>query len=844
VKKLAIILLLFGSIMHFTGKSVCGQNIQAQRKMFYYALDHIYKEQYDKALDILFRLDSAKLERFLSSPKEFYVVDGDTVLLEKVYVKYFIANCYLEKKYEKEKTLPYIEFILKSGYTATPDIIYKDLGTLYHLNYQFDKALFYFNKYLQYTKPTDEFYDYTQKMIKTCHNALEIIKDTVKLRIEKIPAPINSPISECKPYLSYDEQVMVFLRISYKEKEVKGKMITDSLAQIMLARKDMGIWKNVQALNVKKVKLPERFDLSGISHDGKEIYLTVWIENQSDILVGKIENFTLKELKPFTKINSPFSEHGICYGADGREIIFSSNRAEGNGGFDLYRITKNAQGKWSTPENLGTKVNSSLDEINPSVSQKRRTVYFSSNGHKTMGGFDIFLSTKDSLGNYETPINAGFPINTTRNNYTFSVCDREDNAYFTGSQFDKYDQQDVFSVYLLKNIPLTFVNGYIKNALNQMPIDAKIRIITHDTVWADYTISHNPKGSPGRYYLFFPPGQNYDLLIESKEFLPQLIRISVPQQDYFYSLHQEISIKPIKMMNKTVGEQVVVTNIFSDIANTKQDSNALSPKMNLKDVEQMKMAIKEIVNYAENHKKEATNETKKVKDYSKLMSFIEESIHSNDTASLVALNNSAINEETYSQTYFYDQDKSETKLYPFKIGNEAVYTTPPLNAFDQHKIVEQLAKDIASHSIFQNLDSTDLVKIQPEIDTIYHEKKKILTCQLLYETGSSSIDPKNIKYLTEIVDLLIDNPKLKIEINGYANSVGHEQNNLELSKERAFTVMNWFLQRKLAEARLSYSYFGEIYSTNENTDGEKQKNRRVDIIVYDTNYVVKYKPKK
>ena len=298
--------------------------------MFYEALDLIYKEKYTQALSILFQLDELKLESFLNKKEVYGKIGVDSTSIEKVYVKYLIGTCYLEQKDKSEKALQYIEYVVKSGYSSTPDIVYKDLGDLYHLDYQFDKSEYYFNRYLSKAKPDDEFRAYAEQMIKVCQNAKKITADTLEVNIKKILYPVNTENNEYKP-LGLNDDSRLFIMRSFLRSNSNGR--EDTINEIWEYTKTLGIWIKPQQIRVPGIK--ESYSLAGISPQGDKIYLAIGDANQKALYEAQLKDSVCKKISRLPFSNSKFNDVEISFSPNGNIAYFVSSRPGGYGGSDI-----------------------------------------------------------------------------------------------------------------------------------------------------------------------------------------------------------------------------------------------------------------------------------------------------------------------------------------------------------------------------------------------------------------------------------------------------------------------------------------------------------------------------
>jgi len=154
------------------------------------------------------------------------------------------------------------------------------------------------------------------------------------------------------------------------------------------------------------------------------------------------------------KINSESFEMHASTTKDGNILYFTSNRDGGYGGFDIYKSFKDENGEWSEPENLGSTINTAFDEATPFITENREKLYFSSKGHKNMGGYDIFYSERNN-NTWSKPVNMGYPINTTDNDKFFFPLKNGKIAYYPKIKPDNYGKTDIYKLELYKreNIP-------------------------------------------------------------------------------------------------------------------------------------------------------------------------------------------------------------------------------------------------------------------------------------------------------------------------------------------------------------------------------------------------------
>jgi outer membrane protein OmpA-like peptidoglycan-associated protein len=212
-------------------------------------------------------------------------------------------------------------------------------------------------------------------------------------------------------------------------------------------------WSEPQLLTF--VDFPEDVDPGAafISADGKKLYLTGcgWSRDSScDIYVSELKDGQWgmpQRLKG--SINTNSWESQSCVSGDGRELYFVSRRS---GNADIYCARRNADGTWGEPQNIGAPINTKGTEMAPFMHPDGRTLYFSSDKHNGMGGFDLFMSRRGEDGRWQTPVNLGFPINTSGDEINFFVAADGKTAFISSQREGGCGGYDIYTFELPEEI--------------------------------------------------------------------------------------------------------------------------------------------------------------------------------------------------------------------------------------------------------------------------------------------------------------------------------------------------------------------------------------------------------
>ena len=292
----------------------------------------------------------------------------------------------------------------------------------------------------------------------------------------KIVKYVSTDDDEYLPVISPDQELMFFTR--RLEKESLQSITTNTIEEFVFSKKLNGFFEIGKPLNYP-FNIESNEGGASITIDNNVLYFTKCIKqkngyNNCDIFYTYNHDGTWSEVKAFSedisKIDSWESQPTVS--SDGKTIIFSSDRSGGYGKMDLYEINQ-INGQWSKPKNLGPTINSSEYEKSPYLHTDGRTLFFASTNFPSIGGFDIFYSKKDSSGNWQNPVNIGYPINTIANEISLFVSTDGNKAYFASNNLEGVGGWDIYSFDLhdgAKPERVLFLKGNVLDE-NQNEID-------------------------------------------------------------------------------------------------------------------------------------------------------------------------------------------------------------------------------------------------------------------------------------------------------------------------------------------------------------------------------------
>lgn len=346
---------------------------------------------------------------------------------ENAVLNYKLGVCFLYSQ-AREEALGYFLKALKLDPLVSSDILLLT-GRAYQYNGRFTEAVGKFTEYVNSDpKMKESDVAMAQKFIKESNSGMLLAADTAKIIIINPGDTINSPADDYSPVFNKDGSYLYFASrrlVAGDTPGVEAELIAD---------------ENIYASEIGKSKTKHAVMLEGkintefseaplyLSPEGDRFYIYGGYEGNGDIFVSEMkENIWRQPMAMRAGINSFAAETSLSISSTGEEMVFVSARNGGTGGKDIYISYKEKKG-WTDPKNL-TMLNSEEDEETVCFSLTGDTLWFSSKGFTTIGGFDIFYSSRLADGSWGAPVNAGIPINGVYDDLYY-IPSRTDNATF------------------------------------------------------------------------------------------------------------------------------------------------------------------------------------------------------------------------------------------------------------------------------------------------------------------------------------------------------------------------------------------------------------------------------
>lgn len=497
---------------------------------------------------------------------------------------------------KKEEASDYFLKALQLKSNVSGDILFLTGRALQYAG-KYEEAIEKFKNYLSSgLKKSDKNGPLANKYIEDCNTAMTLSKDTLRIEIKNLGANINSTADDYSEVITHNGRKLFLAsrraltpKASNYYKDTKfdenifvSEELNESWGPLVLAGKN---------LTTRYCETP-----LFINNEEDRLYIYVGYEGNGNIKVSENRKGEWQTPKPeHFGINSSASETSFCISPAGDEIAFvSDRRKKGLGGKDIYFVSKIGNRKWSKPVNAGQAINTPYDEESVSYSKGGDTLWFSSAGHNTMGGFDIFYSTRNASGGWNQAVNAGYPVNTSWDELFYVPSPVKDSTfYFVSDRSGGLGGLDIYTgqilpppppppviippqiipvktdtvvvrdtIVIIKEAPLPkeglYLTGKVTDSETGDPVLAKLDVIDFST---DASVATTASSDvDGSYRVKLPAKKTYMVDLRATGFLSEMKRINIAESypGDFYTLN--VPLTRIK-----VGKKVVLNNILFQI---------------------------------------------------------------------------------------------------------------------------------------------------------------------------------------------------------------------------------------------------------------------------------------
>lgn len=627
---LILILLVFGGVQ--------AQNIEFKRSNFKDQTDEFKKakdaidkgeEYYTVAAEAIFEVRDPglnfklALEQFMIAQK----LNPDNGLNN-----FRIGVCYLYST-SPYKGSEYIKKAKKLDEGCDPFLPYYN-GFVLQLENKFDDAIKAYKDFENGYRKSDNFSRFVSMRKKECENAKKFMAQPERVWVDNVE-PLNTEHDEIAPSVTTDGGELIFS--SNRPNGHKPNEVSEYDHDIFVAYFRDGEWSKPEPA---PGKVNSNIDdiVNNLSYDGTKMLLHKDNEGQMDIYESELKgaNWSYPEILN-RNISSPrANETYASYNHDGYNIYFArDNENRSNGSNIMYSGMRNKMERNFGVATMVSEVNSRFNDGPVYLHIDGKTMYLASQGHESLGGYDIFVSRREK-GSWTRPVNLGYPINTPFDDFFFAATGSGKYAYIASNRDGGKGGFDIYKVtywgppkepvvdiedYLLASIAnpisdakieqpvdvnkvsLTVFKGITVDHMTKKPVEAKIDITDNSTGRVIEEFTSN--SASGKFLLSLPAGKNYGIAVKADGYLFHSENFDIPDGSAYSLVNKTIELK-----NIAIGSTIALRNIFFDVgkATLRNESNAELDRLVklLKDVPKLKI---EISGHTDNTGSASLNET-------------------------------------------------------------------------------------------------------------------------------------------------------------------------------------------------------------------------------------------
>ncbi|UKN01343.1 OmpA family protein [Paracrocinitomix mangrovi] len=533
-------------------------------------------------------------------------------------LNFMMGVCYAHSSY-KVKCTKYFE----TAYELNPEVHHfmnYYMGFARQLEYKFDEALKFYQKFENEYKKADRFGKFVKQRYKECQSGKTLHASPVRAWVDQVPE-VSTEYNDYAPSITMDGSEMVLTSDrpnSHSPNEV-GKYDDD----IYTSTFENGKWSTPKPIKGNKINT-EKDDISNnFSYNGTKLLLNqITPAGHFDIYESFQKGDEWTEPVSFSRnINLKSDDIYAAYNFNDK-LIYYSKSSENNGYEIMVSGVVNVRTReWGLP-NREMATSTTFNDGPVYLHPDGKTMYFASEGHNSMGGYDIFMSTKEKSGYWSKPVNMGYPINTPYDDFFFAATANGKFAYIASNREGGEGGFDIYKVtfwgpekepalatqdYLLASVAkpiqdpelasevkvttsanLTVFKGKTVDALTKKPVEAVIEIINNQT--GESVENFTTNSASGKFLLSLNSGANYGIAVKADGYLFHSENFDIPEGSAYNLVNKTIELKNIK-----VGSKIALRNVFFDTgkSNLRPESNAELDRLVklLKDVPSLKIEL-------------------------------------------------------------------------------------------------------------------------------------------------------------------------------------------------------------------------------------------------------------
>lgn len=521
---------------------------------------------------------------------------------------YEMGLAIFEEKVNRGKAAPYLSKAIQNTKADTLPDMFLFAGKAEQFAGNFEIAIDYFQTYMRlmrenYDLAPNELDENIPRYIEMCENGKVQFENNKKyIQIDNMGTQINSIYADYAPVVSNDESVILFT--SRRDNTTGGDIDSDEkyYEDIYFSLNIDGSW--TKATNYDSTSKYMNAEVNTDDHDAVITFAAdetqLYIYREEDVWISRLEDgLWTVPVRDEGRINSQHGFEPSVFITDDQKTMFVvSELPSGFGGRDIYMTTKDENNTWKPLKSLGNVINTRFDEDAPFLTPDGNTLYFASNGHNSMGDYDIFKSVLDEKGNWSQPENLGPPINTPGHDRYFVTTDEGAVGYYASDRDGGYGETDIYRIILdCKAVSATIIRGVVFSEDKDAPVAASITVFDGNT--GKLINRYNASATDGKYEMRLKTETKYRFRIEADGYLPHSGDFEVPQQCEYYDLFQEIKIDNVEdSAGRIMAQRAFINNAFFNIdAKINEDfDDAAIEERSVEELDSLRMVIAETYN--------------------------------------------------------------------------------------------------------------------------------------------------------------------------------------------------------------------------------------------------------
>lgn len=572
-----------------------------------------------------------------------------------------------------------------------------------------------------------------------------------------------------------------------------------------------------------------------ISFDGNLLYFSasIGMGNSMDIYLSNrtSEGWSAPE-KLGTNINTQRGYEGFpSISADGKSLFFVKENKEGpqdkdlqkKGGFclSIYKSKLQENGLWGNPVKLPRPINLDCEKA-PRIMADGRTLIFSSNRPGGKGDYDMYQSKLNEIDEWSLPVPLNF-VNTPESDQLPCISAEGDLMYYV------YDNKDIYSVVIppeLRQFKNVVIQGNITDQDTQEGIEADIFVKDALTSNVIMKLENNP--DDGRYLVVIPVGNSYNIDINKPGYSGFYTNIDLRNIGEYEERKLDVELFKSVRMAINISDKELFTPIPAKVQVRRHEAAKFLNEYN--NIEDGRVIVDlpigsdyEFIVSSENFKSEIftfnISDLVMYRDFEKEIELQPEKV--DVTINVADMMN---NNKVKSKIVLRNKDRDE---YIEVSGNEVV----KLRAGDRYELEATSDQGYAFNSTVIDVSKSMKDKLDVKLQKL--EKNTRLTLKdILFETNSAALNEISYIELNRVVQMMKENPTLKIEIAAHTDDVGSDQYNFMLSQQRAQSVVDYLMENRIGAERFVAKGYGEAQPKVVNdTEENRAVNRRVELII-------------